>query len=486
VSELRGLLASFLGLFSVIVFLKRPDKISARYYLYQVGVLLLFGLSLLAKPSTAPLPAIALLIDYLISKRSLKRLAIEIAPMVLLSIVIIIVTTKAQPMDQISFFDRPRVIGDALAFYLFKFAGPFHLGIDYGRSPQLTLNNSITYFDWIIPAGALASAFFLRRKALWLLTAALISLASIAPVSGIVTFAFQGFSTVADRYVYLAMIGPALALTAILSSARFRSGYASKVAFAVIFLLGIISFAQCKVWKNTDTLMSQAISVDPNSSMALNYFATKLFDKGDYQSSLQKLKLAIQVYPGYPPAHFNAGVAEGAIGDQTDAINEYLTAIRLDSQHADPYINLGNIYADQGRFVDACTMYAQADKIDTKTSNLHFNWGVALAKSGYDYEAFYHFQKEIEYNPSFPKSYINAGYIDAKQNKMPEAAEMFAKAVSIDPTQPPWWTDLAVINDRLGKRDEAASDIQKALAIDPQFAPALSMQSKLLQEQSKR
>ena len=59
--------------------------------------------------------------------------------------------------------------------------------------------------------------WLLRRKCRGAALGALIALAALLPVLGLVPFTFQEWSTVADRYMYLAMLGAALAVGTLLA-----------------------------------------------------------------------------------------------------------------------------------------------------------------------------------------------------------------------------------------------------------------------------
>ncbi len=60
--------------------------------------------------------------------------------------------------------------------------------------------------------GLAAWLWYQRTRVPWLVSTAGVFVAGLLPVLGLVPFAFQAYSTVADRYVYIAMLGPALAL----------------------------------------------------------------------------------------------------------------------------------------------------------------------------------------------------------------------------------------------------------------------------------
>src|SRR5213075_2802629 len=68
------------------------------------------------------------------------------------------------------------------------------------------------WFSALVPVSLLAIVWKDRRKSPFPLTAMLLFILATATTLGLTTFLFQYYSTVADHYLYVAMLGPALAL----------------------------------------------------------------------------------------------------------------------------------------------------------------------------------------------------------------------------------------------------------------------------------
>ena len=82
------------------------------------------------------------------------------------------------------------------------------------------------------------------------------------PVSGLVPFIFQNWSTVADRYMYISMIGVALFVGAAFKYFSFKP-----LKFLILALIALLAadtaFIQVPVWKNNITLWSHCIEKTP-------------------------------------------------------------------------------------------------------------------------------------------------------------------------------------------------------------------------------
>ena len=68
-----------------------------------------------------------------------------------------------------------------------------------------------------------------------------VSVAGLLPVLGFIPFGFQHYSTVADRYMYTAMLGPALALAWGLA----QLAQTSMLAVGCVVILGILGIREC-------------------------------------------------------------------------------------------------------------------------------------------------------------------------------------------------------------------------------------------------
>jgi len=92
-------------------------------------------------------------------------------------------------------WQRPLVAGDALAFYLSKLAWPVDLGIEYGRSPSYVLAHAWVYATAAVGIAFVVAIVLARRRAPWLALAGSVFVLGLAPVLGLVSFAYHAAST---------------------------------------------------------------------------------------------------------------------------------------------------------------------------------------------------------------------------------------------------------------------------------------------------
>jgi hypothetical protein len=255
-TAMKDLLSGLFVMLAIWRYLVAMELTDRRRWIHYGIATFFFICALLSKPSTVIAPLILWVLDWLIFHRPWRGIAARLAPWFAMSLGIMLLTTHLQLTKGITYiplYRRPAIAGDALAFYLAKLAWPVGLTWDYARTPVAVVIDPAfhhpLYWTWIFPVALAILIWRLKRPQLW--AAGLVFFAGLLPVLGFTTFVYQFYSTVADRYVYISMLGVAMAVAWILSN------YANRAvvgAFAVIVLaLSCVSFTQAGVWKDHET-----------------------------------------------------------------------------------------------------------------------------------------------------------------------------------------------------------------------------------------
>ena len=345
---MKDLLSSFLALWAIWLYLrtareqKPPLSTRKAYMLYSTaGVILLLATT--AKPGIIGVPLMVIALDWLLLERPLKRVLLCALPLLIAVIPSTIITALVQPatgIDPSPAWTRPLIAGHALAFYLQKICWPDAFTSDYGLAPKRVMLGMWVYLAWTLPTLLTLGIICFRTGRKYLSASGLIFLAGVGPVLGLVPFAFQYFSTVADRYLYLSMLGVALALVWALS--RLANKWIVPIGGILLVLLGTRSFFQCQTWESSRSLFTNAIKVNPNSfSGYANLAYDYCLESVDLQNELSRANAA-------DPQVAKQQKHALELRDNAEAM--LLKANQLNPNYILTLNNLASIYTQKGQF----------------------------------------------------------------------------------------------------------------------------------------
>ncbi len=433
-----------------------------------------FVLALLAKPTAVVLPVIVWLLAAWGWRRSWREQIAGLSAWVIIALVCGILTRWVQPSISLDFeppmWARPLIAADAVLFYLYKLALPLRFGPDYGRTPQAVLEHGWLFLTGLVPF-ALAGWLWLKRKQLpWLATAAGVFVVGLLPVLGLISFAFQRNSTVADRYVYLAMLGPALALAWGLTWPKKK--IAAICGAIVLGLFALRSAWQIPYWHDTVTFYEHALQVNSNSYLAHVNLGFTLIEQGQDAEGIRHLNEALRIVPESPIAHLNLGNVLSRQGKLEEAIHHYNESLRIVPNFARVHTNLGLALAKLGRYDAAIEHQTEALRIKPEFAEAHANLANVLARQGKFEEAEQHYTEALRLNPNDAKAHINFGVALAIQKRFDEALHHFSEALRLDPNSAQAHVNLAGVLLYKSKVREAGFHYTEAVRLNPHHKEA--------------
>jgi tetratricopeptide (TPR) repeat protein len=517
VSESRGLLAavfSLLAIWNYVRFVDRSqeqtqDKAAIYWSRLHYGfALFAFLLALLSKPSAVAVPLMIAVIDRWMLSRTWKQALVALIPWLILVAMSIDSAKKYQANAMLDFvpplLERPLIAGDALAFYFEKILFPMNLSFDYGLTPQRAAQDGWYYFAWMIPVGLGLALNWLPHRGRSLTCYGLF-IAALFPVLGFVPFIFQNISTVADRYLYLAMLGPALALSLILARYPKKGLFAAAMAWLV--LLGACSFKQAQVWHDSKSLNEHGLKINPHSWSAHNNLAGLLTQSGDYDEARMHYQQALQVKPNYWLAWVNLGRTLFMQKEIPAAIAMYRHVLAEVPKHYEANLNLAVALAELGAQKQAALQQAgklaeaqQARDESIAEASKHFrtalrarsddpypylDFGNALFEAGRVEQAVEQYEEALAIDPTFAKAYHNLGNALIVLQRSNEAVTQFALAIAYKPNYADAHNDLAGLLLQTGNAADAVTHYSIALRIRPDFALARFGLASALHQQGK-
>ena len=434
----------------------------------KVGATALFALALLAKPTVAALPLAALLIDAAVLRRPWRRSLPVLLVWAALSAAMAVVTRStsggSRPPD-LPLWGRPFLVGDSLAFYLGKLLLPQGLCPDYGRRPEVVLGNAWVYAAWVVPAAVALAAWRWRWRGV--LVGLGLFAALTLPVLGVVPFYFQTYSMVADRYVYLAMIGPALALASILERGLLNPRRPVHVAAAACAAVAVAAWAalslrQVRLWRDTPTLWGHTLAVNPRSAAAYNNLGVSLNRQGRADEALAAFEKAAEIGPVQTSYLYNTAyvlLGQGQIEASKARLRE---SLGQDPGFVDAHNLLGLALLQEARVPEALAAFEAA---------LGARPGDAVTR---DYLAAAHRITEGEKTPADVRAEAASfwGVMLARRGETGAAVAAFDRALRERPGDADAWFQKGLTLGRAGDADGARSALREALRLRPNWTEA--------------
>jgi Tfp pilus assembly protein PilF len=388
-SGLKDVLCGFFAFLSIWQYMKAIDNppneaeippSKSRRNLHYIFALLAFIFSMLSKPTGMLTPLLAAIIAYFCLQKPLRQIALTLGPWFILSALCALVARLVQTGEGVPstpLWTRPLIVGDSLAFYLIKLIAPVNLTVDYGRRPTVVVQSPLIYFAWLLPAIVGFAIWSVRKKYPLLVPAALLFVAGVLPLLGLVRFLMQYFSTVADHYLYMPMLGPALALAWLLS---YKPNRILKAAAAVwLTILGFLSIAEAGHWENELTLWAHTLEVNPHSFAGHVAYANALSRRGRDAEADVHYRRAIEVNPSYAQAYDAYAfllIRYGRIDDAIQHIRKHIATVSTYPSEIRPNIAkshtmLGQVLLTRGKTQEAIGEFEKALKVNPDYKDAH-------------------------------------------------------------------------------------------------------------------
>jgi tetratricopeptide (TPR) repeat protein len=515
-AERKDVLSMFLGLavlYTYALYVEKP-KLSKYYF-----CLILFALSLLAKPMLVTLPFVLLLLDYwplcrwqkalypqntpvvanntaLVKRKKhhkhnvptekklslpvqrhgqlISKLLWEKVPFIFLAIASSIVTIWAQnkggavaSLEKLPFLERILNAIVSYVAYLLKIFWPVNLAVFYPYEQSLPLWQVFGAASILL--GISIAVIYAIKKAPFLFVGWFWYMGTLVPVIGLMQV---GKQAMADRYTYLPSIGIGIMIAWGVSyllpkEEQMRKIILIPIVSVVLTILTILTSQQCGYWKNSISLFNHALQITKNNYLAQSSLGVALAAEGENEEAIVHYLAAIEINPYYSKAHSNLGVALAAQGKNEEAIAHYLAAIKINPDQEETHSNLGVVLAAQGRNEEATAHYLVAIKINPNYDDAYYNLANLFIKQGKIKEAIDNYVQAIKINPDHYNAHFNLASVLVKEQRLEEATDHFRQAVRITPSSFAALNNLGVNLEKQLKHDEAIYYYRRALQLEP-------------------
>lgn len=393
----KDILSGLVALVATWQFLRFRESADSAPDLWRYGIACVcFAASLLAKPGTVTLPIALFALDWWLRPNRLRSAAEYLLPWLAVAVVFSLITTRAQKMpqyllDTMPLWKRPFIASDAVAFYTGKLLIPLRLSAVYGKTPARVLANWWAYAS--LPVVLAALVLIWRAGRLWFACTAF-ALALLFPVLGFVPYIYQNFSTAADHYMYLPMLGAAMALAFALLRISTRwpaRGHLLRIVVGVLIAIwATLSFTYCFKWQTSRAIWENAARIAPHMPEVHQNLGQVYLSEGQRDEGMRELQLSVQMDPDFGEAHNNLGLQFlNHLADPARAAVQFEEAVRAyrklgfnDSRQMEALNNLAVAYMRLSRYDDAERALRDAIQITPMSYRPHSNLAQVLEKKG--------------------------------------------------------------------------------------------------------
>ncbi len=350
--------------------------------------------------------------------------------------------------------------GRAFWFYLGKAVLPHSLTILY-PTWAIDPHSPVSYVPWL---GFIALFCILAKfRNNWtrpLLLGLAYYFLLLLPVLGFFAMSYQRFLYVTDRWQYFAL--PAVTVLIALGLYKSKLTY---LGLVLAILFSALTFTQCRLYHDVETLCADVLNKNPNSELALSFLGYYRQTAGHPEDAIKLYSRALELNPNETDLHINLGNALLTVGRSDDAIQQYRAAISIDNHHAPPHCSLGSIFEKQGKVNDALAEYRAAIQWQPNYAPAYNALGRLLYLQGNQNEGIAQLSHALAIDPEFPPALINLGVFLTDQNQADQAVSFCQKAVTLYP-------DDADAHAALGN---ALFHLKQSSAAQDQFTVALKL-----------
>jgi tetratricopeptide (TPR) repeat protein len=359
-----------------------------------------------------------------------------------------------------------------------------------------------------------AVCWHLRKARPYCLIGWLWFLGTLVPVIGIVQV---GNQAMAERYTYVPYIGLFIAVVWLAGDlvAKFPKIRlaAQLLAVAVLVACAVKTDAQVKMWKDTVTLLSHVLDVDPRGEFpntflgiaymrqgrndeAQGYFERALaynstwylplsssaycimrtsietHDQRNLPLARQRLELALRDAPDDPFVLTDMALWSVLMSRPQDEEAYSRKAIAANPDFIAARLYLAGALEAQDKHDEAAQVYRQALAIEPDNIDALNSLGMILDRQGLKQEAIQEFRLSLAIKPDQAMAHSNIGRILVETHQLPEAVEEFAQLLRLDPADAHAHDNLGMALFQLGEYEKAAEQFGDAIKIDPADADA--------------
>jgi hypothetical protein len=270
---------------------------------------------------------------------------------------------------------RALIAGKDVWFYLWKLAWPHPLTFIY---PVWDTDGG-RVMNWVPLIAVVVATVFLYAKRngrgrAWFFAWGYF-LVSLFPVMSFFNVYFFRYSFVGDHFQYLASMGPlALAGAGIAmlcggTGAEKEGVVCPMFSIGIVALLGVLTFLQCGVYQDLETLWRRTLADNPGAWIAHYNLADVLVKQGKLDEAADHYEAQLKLMPASEEGLGNLANVRVMQGRYDEAIGEFQQLLQVDPESAQGHGNLAAALLHEGRVQEAIPHAEQAVELSRHTDD---------------------------------------------------------------------------------------------------------------------
>lgn len=237
-----------------------------------------------------------------------------------------------------------------------------------------------------------------------------------------------------DRYTYIPTIGIFFILVVLLNQIRQKNVnlfYFLFVSVSLFYFIGTLK--NVNHWKDSETLFTQVLRVDPNSTFALNNRGHYYRQNDRIDEALADYTRCLQINPGYYLAANNRGKIYFDRGQFDLALADFNNCLSVRPNYVNALANRGAVYGEKQ------------------------NWDLALKD----------LDKALSIYPGNATALLNRGYINFQIKEYEKTLEDYTRYLRRDPDNANVINTIGLCHLRLGDNQTALKEFNRSIEVDP-------------------
>lgn len=470
----RGdLLMAAFGLLSIISFIRYVRSNQSWLALIHI---VSFGLALFSKEAAIVIPVICGLYYLFIDKeKKVSPLALSIPVLCWLLLIAlffyirIVLVKISVPADQFGFIPFLKNLR-TLPEFIFK------IFIPIGLSPMPSFSFSFTVVGIILIAvlTGLALKFksgYGRLPAFGLAWFLLFTVPALAYINI--------FGSAACDYMehraYVPSIGILIFIDQFLANDKHTRTNKNIPVYLVLIIVifGIYSFVYSRNYKTPVAFYNRSISTNPVSAVAWYCRGTVVMqDEKKYTDAIRDFEEALHIKPDYARAFLNRGFCREQLNDINGAMNDYITASRLNPLAYEPHFDMASLKNSLGLTRDALREFDTVLRFYPVFYQGYVERASVKLSLKDTSGALADLNKAIQLNDRYPKAFLQRGVLRFQIPDDRGALADLNRAIFLDDKYAEAWLDRGILKFQAGEFRGALEDLNHSILLNGQFTEA--------------